>query len=166
MLTTDSLSVYKDKKIDKVIIHHISSKYTRELQLMPHLHFQNNQLSFEEVPPIILSESGVELADDYTKRKHVFRLKTHSASEVLFQAENDTHLSQWIEKLEPLAASVGQSQSQASQPSSTSTGRKLTSVRNRSPTGQSPATKNRKPSAGTKTQNANVFFSQVTIKVS
>ena len=106
-----------------------------------------------------MSESGVELADDYTKRKHVFRLKTQSASEVLFQAENDTHLGQWIEKLEPLAASVLMSQPNPAHSSATvvttttsvsSTGRKLTSARNRSPTGQSPATKNRKPSAGMK----------------
>ena len=124
---------------------------------VPHLTFQNNQLSFEEVPPIILSESGVEVADDYTKRKHVFRLKTQSASEVLFQAESEANLSHWIDKLEPLAeASVNASSSQA--PASTpgaanplgssGGGRKLTSTRNRSPTGHSPATKNRKPSAG------------------
>ena len=122
---------------------------------VPHLTFQNNQLSFEEVPPIILSESGVEVADDYTKRKYVFRLKTQSASEVLFQAESEANLSHWIDKLEPLAeASVNaSSQAPASTPASanplaSSGGRKLTSTRNRSPTGHSPATKNRKPSAG------------------
>ena len=122
---------------------------------VPHLTFQNNQLSFEEVPPIILSESGVEVADDYTKRKYVFRLKTQSASEVLFQAESEANLSAWIDKLEPLAeASVNaSSQAPASAPASanplaSSGGRKLTSTRNRSPTGHSPATKNRKPSAG------------------
>ena len=122
---------------------------------MPHLLFQNNQLSFEEVPPIILSESGVEVADDYTKRKYVFRLKTQSASEVLFQAESEANLSSWIEKLEPLAeASVPPAAASASATASTpvasatSGGRKLTSTRNRSPTGHSPATKNRKPSAG------------------
>ena len=119
---------------------------------VPHLpYFQNNQLSFEEVPPIILSESGVEVADDYTKRKFVFRLKTQSASEVLFQAESEANLSSWIEKLEPLAeASVPPAAASASTPvaSAASGGRKLTSTRNRSPTGHSPATKNRKPSAG------------------
>lgn len=121
---------------------------------VPHLpYFQNNQLSFEEVPPIILSESGVEVADDYTKRKYVFRCKTQSASEVLFQAESEANLSAWIDKLEPLAeASVASSQalpaSSSTQVNPVSGGRKLTSTRNRSPTGHSPATKNRKPSAG------------------
>ena len=95
----------------------------------------------EEIPQINLSESTVEIADDYTKRKNVFRLKTEAGSEVLFQADNDRELTQWFHAVEVALNAKDRSGSQ----------RKLTSAtsnRNRSPTGQSPASKNRKASAG------------------
>ena len=88
-----------------------------------------------------MSESTVEIADDYTKRKNVFRLKTEAGSEVLFQADNDRELTQWFHAVEVALNAKDRSGSQ----------RKLTSAtsnRNRSPTGQSPASKNRKASAG------------------
>ena len=89
------------------------------------------------MPQIILSESGVEIADDYTKRKHVFRIKTEVGSEVLFQTENEIAFQLWLTSLEAI---LGPQQR----------ARKLTTAnnnRNRSPTGHSPATKSRKPSA-------------------
>ena len=85
----------------------------------------------------------MEIADDYTKRKNVFRLKTEAGSEVLFQADNEVGLTQWVQAVEAAINAKDRSGSQ----------RKLTSVtshRNRSPTGQSPASKNRKASAGKK----------------
>jgi len=117
VLGGDSLNVFKDKKIGTE--------------------------SLEEIPQIILSESAVEIADDYTKRKNVFRLKTEAGSEVLFQADNEVGLTQWVHAVEAAINAKDRSGSQ----------RKLTSVtshRNRSPTGQSPASKNRKASAGRK----------------
>ena len=38
-----------------------------------------------EEKPVKLLESEVEVADDYTKRKNVFRVKTEAGSEYLFQ---------------------------------------------------------------------------------
>ena len=111
--------------------------------LKPHLTFPPLIQSLEEIPQIILSESAVEIADDYTKRKNVFRLKTEAGSEVLFQADNEVGLTQWVHAVEAAINAKDRSGSQ----------RKLTSVtshRNRSPTGQSPASKNRKASAGRK----------------
>ena len=41
-------------------------------------------MAWEEAP-LRMDDSKVEIADDYTKRKCVFRLKTSSGSECLFQ---------------------------------------------------------------------------------
>ena len=43
-----------------------------------------DNLDYEE-KPVKLMESEVEVANDYTKRKNVFRLKTDGGSEYLFQ---------------------------------------------------------------------------------
>ena len=41
-----------------------------------------------EEPPLPLSDSSVvEVAEDYTKRKNVFRLRTEGGSEYLFQVQ-------------------------------------------------------------------------------
>ena len=46
---------------------------------------QTNPAELEE-PPLPLSDSSVvEVAEDYTKRKNVFRLRTEGGSEYLFQ---------------------------------------------------------------------------------
>ena len=45
---------------------------------------QENLEEFEE-KPVKLAESEVEVANDYTKRKNVFRVKTEQGSEYLFQ---------------------------------------------------------------------------------
>ena len=114
--------------------------------------FQNNQLSFtEEVPQIILSESGhtgdVEIADDYTKRKHVFRIKT-SRSEILYQADSEAAFQQWLASLEAVVGSQHISRVRKLTSASTTAGATASNTRNRSPTGHSPATKSRKPSSG------------------
>ena len=111
-----------------------------------------NQLCFtEEVPQIILSESGqtgseaLEISDDYTKRKHVFRIKTNR-SEVLYQAESEVAFQQWLTSLEAI---VGPQRISRNARKLTSASTALASnTRNRSPTGHSPATKSRKPSSG------------------
>ena len=119
--------------------------------------------------------NAVEIADDYTKRKSVFRVKTSTGSECLFQAENNGVLRTWIQTIEDnlkiLPTSQHRSISSSSVSTSTATAvavtamvgaggimsqdedkslkdgsRKMTLSRNRSPTGQSPATKSRKAS--------------------
>ena len=48
---------------------------------------QTNPAELEE-PPLPLSDSSVvEVAEDYTKRKNVFRLRTEGGSEYLFQVQ-------------------------------------------------------------------------------
>jgi len=116
--------------------------------------------------------SQVDIADNYTKKKHVLRLNTLGGSELLLQADDADNMVQWIHALQAQAnekeefttsGSSKQQQQSAQAPQSagavsgaansrlsplpTHKGiRKLTSFRNRSPTGQSPVNKTRKPS--------------------
>ncbi len=118
-------------------------------------------LALEE-PPVPLPESIVKIADDYTKRKNVFRLKTESGSEYLFQAESEADMREWVRAVEETATAivvqVPTSQQQGGEQGPESgerkdgaarSLRKLTSFRNRSPSAHSPATKARKASQGT-----------------
>ncbi|KAK0089315.1 hypothetical protein PV325_008070 [Microctonus aethiopoides] len=123
--------------------------------------------------------SLVDVADDYTKRKHVLRVANPTA-EVLLQTEDAASMALWLralhkhvaaEKLSDSNSSTSKQQAVPQTPGPTtpissanisgagvSSGqrlsplpshkgiRKLTSFRNRSPTGQSPVNKTRKPS--------------------
>ncbi|XP_069677566.1 uncharacterized protein RhoGAP19D isoform X4 [Periplaneta americana] len=112
--------------------------------------------------------SQVDIAGDYTKKKHVLRLNTFSGSELLLQAEDAGDMVQWIHALQAQSgasekedcSASGSIKKQQSQSAGAASGgnsrlsplpthkgiRKLTSFRNRSPTGQSPVNKTRKPS--------------------
>merc|ERR1719342_676881 len=98
-------------------------------------------LEYEE-KPVKLVESEVEVANDYTKRKNVFRVKTDAGSEYLFQAENECLMKEWVHVIDKAAMAIIVDERKDSNKL-----RKLTSFRNRSPTGQSPASKSRKSSA-------------------
>ena len=47
--------------------------------------------------------SQVDIAGDYTKKKHVLRLNTLSGSELLLQAEDANDMVQWIQALQTQA---------------------------------------------------------------
>merc|ERR1719427_287963 len=100
-----------------------------------------DNLEYEE-KPVKLVESEVEVASDYTKRKNVFRVKTDAGSEYLFQAENENLMKEWVTAIDETAMAIIVDERKDSNKL-----RKLTSFRNRSPTGQSPASKSRKSSA-------------------
>ncbi|GAB1859722.1 Rho GTPase-activating protein 21 [Camponotus japonicus] len=119
--------------------------------------------------------SVVDVAEDYTKRKHVLRVANPTA-EVLLQTEDAASMALWLRSLHSHAAaerssdavsctskqqavpqtptgpttpsgSVSPSNGQKLSPLPNHKGiKKLTSFRNRSPTGQSPVNKTRKPS--------------------
>ncbi|XP_072757609.1 rho GTPase-activating protein 21 isoform X4 [Anoplolepis gracilipes] len=119
--------------------------------------------------------SVVDVAEDYTKRKHVLRVANPTA-EVLLQTEDAASMALWLRSLHSHAAterssdavsctskqqavpqtptvpttpsgSVSPSNGQRLSPLPSHKGiKKLTSFRNRSPTGQSPVNKTRKPS--------------------
>ncbi|XP_029169720.1 rho GTPase-activating protein 23 isoform X2 [Nylanderia fulva] len=119
--------------------------------------------------------SVVDVAEDYTKRKHVLRVANPTA-EVLLQTEDAASMALWLRSLHSHAAAERSSDAvsctlkqqavpQTPTGSMTPSGgvspnngqrlsplpshkgiKKLTSFRNRSPTGQSPVNKTRKPS--------------------
>uniref|UniRef100_A0A0A9ZF98 Spectrin beta chain n=1 Tax=Lygus hesperus TaxID=30085 RepID=A0A0A9ZF98_LYGHE len=49
--------------------------------------------------PISLSGAAVEVATDYTKKKHVFKIKLTNGSEYLMQAKDDDEMRRWVEAL-------------------------------------------------------------------
>ena len=66
-----------------------------------------------EVPPTsngVHGKTSVEIAEDYTKRKCVFRVKTGAGSECLFQAENNGVLRNWVHTIEENLKSTLQQQ--------------------------------------------------------
>ncbi|XP_046689064.1 spectrin beta chain, non-erythrocytic 1-like, partial [Homalodisca vitripennis] len=84
-------------------------------------------------------------AENYTKRKHVLRVNTLAGSELLLQAADAGQMARWIEALEEQANNNNSQNLSGTSlsPASAQKGlRKLTSLRNRSPTGQSPVNKN------------------------
>ncbi|GLH06613.1 GTPase-activating protein CdGAPr [Gryllus bimaculatus] len=121
----------------------------------------------------------VDVAGDYTKKKHVLRLNTLSGSEVLLQAETADDMELWLGAVHQradayeeagrkggVAGELPPTPLSAPAPGAGSAGagpggarlsplpahkgigirNKFTSFRNRSPTGQSPVNKTRKPS--------------------
>lgn len=84
---------------------------------------------------------NVDVPQDYTKKKNVLRLKTETETEYLLQAEDTGDMEQWKKVLEE------QSEVESVSPQLAQKGnKKVTNLRTRSPTGQSPASKTRKPS--------------------
>ncbi|KAK3108613.1 hypothetical protein FSP39_011856 [Pinctada imbricata] len=59
----------------------------------------SHPFSFED-QPISIKSSFVDKAYDYTKKKHVFRLKTFNMSEYLFQAEDEDIMMSWIRAIQ------------------------------------------------------------------
>ncbi|KAL1435038.1 hypothetical protein MTO96_001585 [Rhipicephalus appendiculatus] len=55
--------------------------------------------------PVDLRTATAERATDYTKKKHVFRLKLSNGGEFLFQAKDEEELSQWLQQLQ---AAIGE----------------------------------------------------------
>ncbi|XP_051154617.1 uncharacterized protein LOC127276895 isoform X10 [Leptopilina boulardi] len=124
----------------------------------------------DTVPSVDTRCALVDIADDYTKRKHVLRI-TNSTAEVLLQTEDAASMALWLRAFKIFAtekhtdtstntvkqpaspqtpgptSNTNQSGGQRLSPLPSHKGiRKLTSFRNRSPTGQSPVSKTRKPS--------------------
>lgn len=54
-------------------------------------------------PPMELQNGTAEIATDYTKKRHVFRLKLSNGGESLFQASDDDEMSQWVNAINTVA---------------------------------------------------------------
>ncbi|VVC36190.1 Hypothetical protein CINCED_3A002952 [Cinara cedri] len=104
---------------------------------------------------INLRTSTTDVAHDYTKRKHVMRLSSSisdmGCTELLLQADDTCSMVRWLKALQEQAletqpASLSAEECLNVSPGNTKSIRKLTTLRNRSPTGgDSPITKTRKP---------------------
>jgi hypothetical protein len=46
------------------------------------------------------AETSVEVAFDYTKREHVFRVRVDAKAEMLFQAATEDKLLEWTAKMQ------------------------------------------------------------------
>ncbi|GFY53199.1 spectrin beta chain [Trichonephila inaurata madagascariensis] len=57
--------------------------------------------------PIDLRGATAQVPLDYTKRKHVFRLKLSNGAEYLFQAKDDDEMNLWLQKLQAAIGSEG-----------------------------------------------------------
>jgi hypothetical protein len=122
---------------------------------MPYSGSPQHPTSFEE-GPVQLAEGRVEVADDYTKRKNVFRVRTDAGSEYLFQTEGEAAMYEWVTAIEDTALAIvvderrdgGLAVAGAVGGTASAQMKKLASFRNRSPSAHSPATKARKASTG------------------
>jgi hypothetical protein len=102
---------------------------------------------------INLRTSTTDVAHDYTKRKHVMRLCSSVAdmgcTELLLQADDTSSMVRWLKALQEQAleaqAPLSAEECLSISPGNTKSMRKLGTFRNRSPTGDSPITKTRKP---------------------
>merc|ERR1719232_1107204 len=73
--------------------------------------FYKDQKSYRSSPdnmyrgesPMELQNGTAEVASDYTKKRHVFRLKLSNGGESLFQASDDDEMSQWVESINAVA---------------------------------------------------------------
>jgi len=52
--------------------------------------------TFRGEGPVELEGANSEIAADYTKKKHVFRLRLMNGGDYLFQAHDDEEMSQWV----------------------------------------------------------------------
>uniref|UniRef100_A0A8C8HNI3 Spectrin beta chain n=1 Tax=Oncorhynchus tshawytscha TaxID=74940 RepID=A0A8C8HNI3_ONCTS len=55
--------------------------------------------------PISLKDAACEIALDYKKKKHVFKLKATDGNEYLFQAKDDEEMNSWMEAISSAASS-------------------------------------------------------------
>ncbi|XP_038072907.1 spectrin beta chain, non-erythrocytic 1-like isoform X2 [Patiria miniata] len=71
------------------------------------------EITFHQEPPIDLTNAEVEVAHDYTKKKHVFRLKLPGGIEYLFQAKDDDEVNFWISCIQTAAGGTEKGEKKA-----------------------------------------------------
>lgn len=57
--------------------------------------------------PLELREATSQVATDYSKKKHVFRLKLPTGGEYLYQARDDHEMNQWVAAIQEACAALG-----------------------------------------------------------
>merc|ERR1711971_10242 len=59
--------------------------------------------TFRGESPVELEGANANVADDYTKKKHVFRLRLANGGDYLFQAHDDDEMTQWVNCINQVA---------------------------------------------------------------
>ncbi|XP_067113725.1 spectrin family protein [Osmerus mordax] len=67
----------------------------------------SNGIPYHGEVPISLGEAVCEVANDYKKRKHVFKLRLGDGREYLFQAKDEGEMSSWIRSIQAIIPPVG-----------------------------------------------------------
>lgn len=75
--------------------------------------------------PVNLKDATCDVASDYKKKKHVFKLRVSDGNEYLFQAKDEEEMSTWIQAVLN-AGAAERSELQGSDPGTPSTGRAQT----------------------------------------
>ncbi|XP_076146024.1 spectrin beta chain, non-erythrocytic 1 isoform X3 [Alosa pseudoharengus] len=80
--------------------------------------YKDNKNASQGIPyhneiPVSLREAVCEVATDYKKKKHVFKLKVTDGNEYLFQAKDDEEMNTWIQAIQN--ASMGSASSDKSE---------------------------------------------------
>ncbi|XP_037620104.1 LOW QUALITY PROTEIN: spectrin beta chain, non-erythrocytic 1-like [Sebastes umbrosus] len=74
--------------------------------------------------PVSLKDAACDVASDYKKKKHVFKLRVTDGNEFLFQAKDEEEMSTWIQAI--LNAGADRSDMQGSHPGTPASGRAQT----------------------------------------
>ncbi|XP_062341939.1 spectrin family protein isoform X2 [Osmerus eperlanus] len=67
----------------------------------------SNGIPYHGEVPVSLGETVCEVANDYKKRKHVFKLRLGDGREYLFQAKDEGEMSSWIRSIQAIIPPVG-----------------------------------------------------------
>ncbi|XP_026077456.1 spectrin beta chain, non-erythrocytic 1 isoform X1 [Carassius auratus] len=88
--------------------------------------YKDNKSAAQGVPyhseiPISLKEAVCEVAVDYKKKKHVFKLRVTDGNEYLFQAKDDEEMNTWIQAIQNAGSGSSSSEKSEITPSNQST---------------------------------------------
>uniref|UniRef100_A0A1A8PRW8 Spectrin, beta, non-erythrocytic 1 n=1 Tax=Nothobranchius pienaari TaxID=704102 RepID=A0A1A8PRW8_9TELE len=82
-------------------------------------------VAYHGEPPISLKDASCDVASEYKKKKHVFKLRVTDGNEYLFQAKDEEEMSTWIQAILN-AGTADRSEIQSSNPGTPSSGRAQT----------------------------------------
>ncbi|XP_026130643.1 spectrin beta chain, non-erythrocytic 1-like isoform X1 [Carassius auratus] len=88
--------------------------------------YKDNKSAAQGVPyhsetPVSLKEAVCEVAVDYKKKKHVFKLRVTDGNEYLFQAKDDEEMNTWIQAIQNAGSGSSSSEKSEITPSNQST---------------------------------------------
>uniref|UniRef100_A0AAY5F5T1 Spectrin beta chain n=1 Tax=Electrophorus electricus TaxID=8005 RepID=A0AAY5F5T1_ELEEL len=88
--------------------------------------YKDNKNASQGIPyhneiPVSLKEAVCEVAIDYKKKKHVFKLRVTDGNEYLFQAKDDEEMNTWIQAIQNATSGLSPSEKSEITPSNQST---------------------------------------------